>query len=127
MKCRLYADRRQPAVEKNLKRNDGIDNVIAQPDAFQYEGCPIEVVDTASMTEDDRIDTYLSKAIWPAAKRNYKVRRVFGTSEYPGIFFGEQVPALVVESDAGEVLDVYPHRMSGRYFTIRSALKPRSA
>jgi hypothetical protein len=128
MKCRLYADRQQPVVEKNLpKRNDGIESVIAQPEGFQYEGCPLEVVDTASMSEDDRIDAYLSKAIWPAAKRNYKVRRVFGTKECPGIFFGEQVPALIVESDEGEVLDVYPHRMSGRFFTIRSALKPRSA
>ena len=49
---------------------------------------------------------------------------MFGTGRYTGIFFGSQVPALVVVADSGEVLDIYPHRKSGREVTICEVRTP---
>ncbi len=34
------------------------------------------------------------------------------------------MPALVVVADSGEVLNIYPHRKSGREVTIREVLTP---
>jgi hypothetical protein len=74
------------------------------------------------MAQQDRRLVYIAKAMWPATTRHYEVKAMFGTGTYGGIFFGADVPALVIESDSGEVLDVYPHRKSRREVTIREVL-----
>ncbi len=51
-------------------------------------------------------------------------RNTIVTETNTGLFFGSQVPALVVVADSGEVLDIYPHRTSGREVTIREVLMP---
>jgi hypothetical protein len=48
---------------------------------------------------------------------------VFGLGTSRGILFGTVVPALVVESESGDVIDVYPHRKAEREVTIREVLK----
>jgi hypothetical protein len=97
---------------------------LLNPKAFRYEGCELQLFDTRALTEKDRVDMYITNAMWPAAKRHYEVKPMFGTGRYTGLFFGSQVPALVVVADSGEVLDIYPHRKSGREVTIREVLMP---
>ena len=121
MKCFLFCNRQKPA-DKAFPRNNGIDDVMVQPEAFSYKGYPLELVDTAPMAQHDRRLAYIAKAMWPATTRHYEVKAIFGTGTYGGIFFGTDVPALVIETDSGEVLDVYPHRKSRREVTIREVL-----
>jgi hypothetical protein len=105
MKCFLFCNRQKPA-DRGFPRNNGIDDVMVQPKAFRYDGCPLQLVDTAPMTQHDRRLAYIAKAMWPAATRHYEVKAMFGIGTYGGTFFGTDVPALVIESDSGEVLEV---------------------
>jgi hypothetical protein len=121
MKYLLFWNRQQ-SVEKGFSHNNGIDDVLLNPEAFRYDGHPLQLVDTASFREEDRKSAYLEKAMWPATAHHYQVKAMFGTGIYGGIFFGSVVPALVIESDSGEVMDVYPHRKFNREVTIREVL-----
>jgi hypothetical protein len=123
MKRMLFCDRQNLAtIEKTFSRNAGIEHVLERPQVFSYEGGPLEFVDTAEMSEDNCRTAYRKCAMWPAAVHHYEVKPIFGTGNYGGIFFGRKVPALVIESDSGEVLDVFPHRKAGREVTIREVL-----
>jgi hypothetical protein len=121
MKCLLFCNR-QKLPDKSFPRNDGIDGVMLKPETFCYDGNPLQLVDTAPMTSRVRKIAYLKKAMWPAVARPYEVEAMFGSGTYGGILFGGDVPALIIESDSGEVLDVYPHRESKREVTIREVL-----
>ena len=80
------------------------------------------VVDTSELTEQDREEAYLSRAVRPSVSRRYRVRRVFGTNKYPGQDFGGAVPALVV-LEGGRPVDIYPHEeQDGTIVTIRDYL-----
>jgi hypothetical protein len=128
MKSLLYCNRQNlAAIEKVFSRNQGIDEVLVNPDGFRYQGSPLQLVDTAAMTGEDRISGYMASAMWPSAVRHYEVHPMFGTGKYKGIFFGEKVPALVIVDDMGEVLDIFPHRKAGQEVTIRELLTPAIA
>ena len=88
----------------NLSRNNGIE---------------YQIIDTAEMTDDELIGWYV-KAILPSVKHKYRVRTVFGSNRYSGVFFGRQQPALLVE---GDQWDVYPHEENGRKVTIEEFLQ----
>lgn len=78
-------------------------------------------IDTSGMSDDERFSEYL-KCLWPTAKHHYRVRTVFGTNRYPAVFFGKQVPALLLLDDEGLAQDVFPHQMRGAYITIAQGL-----
>ena len=82
-------------------------------------GIEYKITDTAEMSDDELIDCYL-RTILPSIKHHYRVRTVFGSNRYPGVFFGRQQPALLVE---GNQWDVYPHEKDGKKVTIEEFLQ----
>ena len=74
------------------------------------------------LTQQEREEAYVSRAVRPSVSKRYRVRRVFGTNKYSGQHFGGAVPALVVLED-GRPVDVYPHEeQDGTIVTIRDYL-----
>ena len=69
-------------------------------------GAEYRVVD--GLTQQEREEAYVSRAVRPSVSKRYRVRRVFGTNKYSGQDFGGAVPALVVLEN-GRPVDVYPH------------------
>ena len=83
-------------------------------------GAEYRVVD--GLTQQEREEAYVSRAVRPSVSKRYRVRRVFGTNKYSGQDFGGAVPALVVLED-GRPVDVYPHEeQDGTIVTIRDYL-----
>ena len=85
----------------------------------QNHGIECKITDTAGMSDDELIDCYL-RTILPSVKHHYRVRTIFGSNKYPGVFFGRQQPALLVE---GDQWDVYPHEKDGNKVTIQEFLQ----
>lgn len=74
------------------------------------------------LTQEEREEAYVSRAVRPSVSKRYRVRRVFGTNKYSGQYFGGAVPALVVLEN-GRPVDVYPHEeQDGTIVTIRDYL-----
>ncbi len=74
------------------------------------------------LTQQEREEAYVSRAVRPSVSKRYRVRRVFGTNKYSGQYFGGAVPALVVLEN-GRPVDVYPHEeQDGTIVTIRDYL-----
>ncbi len=74
------------------------------------------------LTEQEREEAYVSRAVRPSVSKRYRVRRIFGTNKYSGQYFGGAVPALVVLEN-GRPVDVYPHEeQDGTIVTIRDYL-----
>src|SRR5713101_9855933 len=101
-------------------RNAGFQSVSACRSELTSVGL-FDQIDTTAMTDQERFDLYLN-SLWPSQVRHYRLRGVFGTNKYPGVFFGKQIPALVVFDDTGLPLDVFPHDEGGKYVTIAAAL-----
>jgi len=85
-------------------------------------GAAYEVVDVSEFSREQLEDAYVSRAVPPSVRRQYGVKRVFGTNKYAGSRFGRGVPALVV-LDNGRPVDVYPHEEEGRIVTIADYMK----
>ena len=84
-------------------------------------GAEYRVVD--GLTQQEREEAYVSRAVRPSVSKRYRVRRVFGTNKYSGQDFGGAVPALVVLEN-GRPVDVYPHEeQDGTIVTIRDYLE----
>ncbi len=80
MRWHLYCEEQDPAaVQKTYSRNNGIDEVLLNPNAFRYEGCELQLVDIRALREKGRVDGYITNAMWPAPKRHYEVKPIFGT------------------------------------------------
>lgn len=102
--------------------NAGLGDLSRVRNRLAEAAATYSVVDAAELTEQDREDAYLSRAVRPSVSRRYRVRRIFGTNKYPGQYFGGAVPALVVLED-GRPVDVYPHEeQDGTIVTIRDYL-----
>ena len=83
-------------------------------------GVEYRVVD--GLTQQEREEAYVTRAVRPSVSKRYRVRRVFGTNKYSGQYFGGAVPALVVLEN-GRPVDVYPHEeQDGTIVTIRDYL-----
>lgn len=82
----------------------------------------VEIVDVSSYSREQLEDVYVSRAVPPAVRRQYGVKRVFGTNKYAGSRFGRGVPALVV-LEGGRPVDVFPHEEEGRIVTIADYLR----
>jgi DNA processing protein len=115
----LYCDR--SAILKEHPYNLGIDEAFERAEDLRKQGWKIRFVDTAQMTKDERYAAYL-RATTPAMKNKSPIRQVFGSLKQSGFMFGLGVPALVVQTPSGEVLDVFPHRQSERIVTINAFL-----
>lgn len=88
-------------------------------DLSRNHGIECKFIDTAEMSEDELMDCYI-RTILPSVKHHYRVRTVFGSNKYPGVFFGKQQPALLVE---GDQWNVYPHEKDGKKVTIEEFLQ----
>ena len=102
------------------ERNEGIDAVPALLNQLMKRGAEVELVDTAHVTEKDRIGMYTRVAL-PAVYRHYEVKRMLGTNRHSGCLFGAEVPALLV-TNGDSVGDTYPHRKGDRITTIHAFL-----
>jgi len=81
---------------------------------------PCEEVDTACLSNEQRIDGYLSQAVPCTSPHRYAIRPVFGRR---GSQFGRGIPALFVyEAGSERPTDVYPHKKDDRLVTIQSYL-----
>ena len=74
---------------------------------------------------DEELQRAYDQAVGAAVIQKYQIRRVFGTRRQSGIYFGSEVPALLVIPTllgSQNAEDVYPHIREGRCVTIREAL-----
>lgn len=111
------SDPNQIATWRDLAVNKGIEAIITRPSDFQGKG-PLEIVNTGTMSEEDRMHQYF-RALMPSILKQYRVRKIFGSQRHAGFLFGREVPALVVWPDVGDSPeDVYPHEKMGRTVTI---------
>jgi hypothetical protein len=87
------------------------------------KGVDYELKDTSNMTDEELYDAYM-KAAMPSVIKKFKIRRIFGTRKSSGVFFGRQVPALLVyEGDLRFPMDVYPKVERGKQVSIEDFLK----
>lgn len=108
-----------------LPDNEGFDlrEIRAIFERLEELGVSSEIVDTLTMSDEERTDLYL-EATLPTARKKYQVRQVFGSKRHAGFLFGREVPALLVyESGKQYPVDLYPHRSRGRTVTIRAFLE----
>ncbi len=117
----LYYD---PDAVLDVPENAGLPDGGVEPvlRRIREAGATYEVVDVSGYTRDELEDVYVSRAVPPSVRRQYGVKRVFGTNRYAGSRFGRGVPALVVLQD-GRPVDVYPHEEEGRIVTINDYMK----
>lgn len=102
--------------------NAGLDGLPRLQRRLGEAAATYKVVGAGELTQQDREEAYLSRAVRPSVSKRYRVRRVFGTNKYPGQYFGSAVPALVVLDD-GRPVDVYPHEeQDGTIVTIADYL-----
>jgi hypothetical protein len=90
-------------------QNRGIDAVLDVLEELERRGVTVRRIDAASMTDQERFHEY-SRACTPAVCKRYEVKRMFGTNRQSAIFFGLQVPALIVKQPGDPYGDTYPHR-----------------
>jgi hypothetical protein len=115
----LYCNR--SAILKGHPSNSGIDEALKRTEDLSRQGVQVRVVDAAQMTEDERFAVYV-RATTPAMKNKNPIRQVFGSLKHSASMFGLGVPALLVQTQLGEVLDVFPHKESERIVTINEFL-----
>ncbi|MGE0227041.1 MAG: hypothetical protein AB7I38_10235 [Dehalococcoidia bacterium] len=124
----LYYDASEADQPLDVPENEGLPDAGAEPivrrlrEAAAAYASDIEVVDVSGYTREQLEDAYVSRAVPPSVRRQYGVKRVFGTNKYAGSRFGRGVPALVVLED-GRPVDVYPHEEEGRIVTIADYLR----
>ena len=102
---------------------DGVEPVLHR---IRETGAAYQVVDVSAFSREQLEDAYVSRAVPPSVRRQYGVKRVFGTNKYAGSRFGRGVPALVVLED-GRPVDVYPHEEEGRIVTIKDYVEHLAA
>lgn len=86
-------------------------------------GVSWESLDTSKMSQEELSNLYF-EAVAPAVNRKYHVRQVFGSKRQSAIFFGREVPALLVYEPARKYAsDIYPHRAGDSTVTIRRFLE----
>jgi hypothetical protein len=56
------------------------------PEAFCYEGHPLQLVDTAPVAQPDRRRAYIAKVMEAAVNRDYDVTVAFGLGTSGGFF-----------------------------------------
>jgi hypothetical protein len=83
-----------------------IERVLAR---LREAGVAYRVIETSEQPQEDVERAYGTRAVPAAMVRQYGIRRLFGTHSKPGVFFGREVPALVVV-EGGRPQDVYPHQ-----------------
>jgi hypothetical protein len=90
---------------------------------LEKRGIECEYVDTNGLSHSSLQEIYID-AVTPSVRKKYGIRRVFGTRRQSGIFFGKQVPALLVYEAHGRYpTDVYPHVERGRTVTVEEYLR----
>ncbi len=108
-----------PDARLDLPENEGLAEEGVEPvlRRLREAGAAYKVVDVSSYSRQQLEDAYTSRAVPPAVRRQYGVKRLFGTNKYTGSRFGRGVPALVV-MDGERPVDVYPHEEEGHIVTI---------
>lgn len=108
----------------DVPENEGLSDAGVEPvlRRIRETGATYQVVDVSEFSREELEDAYVSKAVPPAVRRQYGVKRVFGTNKYAGSRFGRGVPALVV-LEGDRPVDVYPHEREGKIVTINDYLK----
>ena len=84
-------------------------------------GVEYRVVD--GLTQQEREEAYVTRAVRPSVSKRYRVRRVFGTNKYSGQYFGGgAVPALVVLENGPRSMSTPHEEQDGTIVTIRDYL-----
>ena len=101
--------------------NVGAEAVPGLLEQLKVSGHDVELVNTSTMLEKDRIEFY-TRASWPAVCKHYEIKKILGTSRRSACWFGAEVPTLLVTDDAGMPGDTYPHRKGNQIATIHDFL-----
>src|ERR1700686_1715566 len=89
MRFILYVGQ-ETAIARELAFNAGIDEVLSSPKWLRL----VRRVDASQLSREERHHLYLY-SIYPATRKSYGVRKVFGTRSNPARSFAKEVPALV--------------------------------
>ena|ERR1700674_2995097 len=109
------------AILREHPCNAGIGEALERIEDLRRQGMKIEIVDTAQMGENEVQNAYM-KVITPSVMKKYSIRQVFGSQRQAGFMFGRGVPALAVQTESGQMVDVFPHKESERIVTIHEFL-----
>lgn len=83
------------------------------------KGIFCKIIDTKGMSDSERYQLYITRAIVPSARKKYKIRQIFGSRKHSAPFFGKEAPALLVyEEGEKPPIDVYPHEKNGKRVEI---------
>jgi hypothetical protein len=105
-------------ILRALPSNSDIDATLERIEELRREG----TVRVVKLREDEVHSAYV-RATAPSVEKKYSSQLVFGSLHHPGFLFGRGVPALIVQSASGAMVEeVFPHKESGRIVTIHEAL-----
>jgi hypothetical protein len=74
----------------DVPENEGLTEHGVEPvlRRIRKAGATYEVVDVSGFSREQLEDAYVSRAVPPSVRRQYGVKRVFGTNKYAGSRFG---------------------------------------
>jgi hypothetical protein len=118
----LYYDSTNEILE--TEENKGFKEALELLKKLKEEGkIEIEFIDTSKISDEKRMDVY-SKVAALAAIQKYRIRQIFGSRRKSGVFFGKEVPALLVYKEKGGLLqDICPREERGKIITIKNFLE----
>lgn len=101
----LFSEKVKPV---NAPVNRGIKDVPRMLEKVKEKGVLVEMINIDNLSSEEKLEKYLDAASASVIKK-YKIRQIFGTRRQSAVFFGREVPALIVYDEKGNVTDVYPH------------------
>jgi hypothetical protein len=84
-----------------------------------------EVIDTSRLSSREVYEAYTQATIPAVVKGRvgYNIKHVYGSRRKSGVYFGREIPALLVYEEGENPSDVYPHRLGEAEITIKEFLE----
>jgi hypothetical protein len=127
VKLKLYYSSKHELSKIDENAGFDFDEILGELRSLEAQGqASFSIVDTSELSGADLFDAYIAASVPAVLKGHtmYNISRVFGTKRSKGIFFGREVPAMLVYGEMDQhPTDVYPHRIGQAIITIKEFLE----